>query len=146
MQPDPAHLQAVLATLDLHGQLGDLDGVKVRATRHFFAPSSGSQTWKTVPPSPVSNEIEPRWRCSTMRRAVSSPMPVPEPGAFVVKKGSKICVRASAGIPGPSSAMSTLMQPLSRHVVILISPCSPSAPIALSSRFVQTWLSSEPYI
>ena len=82
-----------------------------------------------------------------MRRAVSSPMPVPLPGALVVKKGSKMRGATSAGMPGPSSAMSTLMQPLSRLVVISITPsASPSAQIALSSRFVQTWLSSEPCI
>ena len=49
-------------------------------------------------------------------------------------------------MPGPSSAMSTLMQPFSSDVVIVIVPVSPSAPIALSSRFVHTWLSSEPCI
>ena len=73
-----------------------------------------------MPPSPVSKVKLPLWRCSTMRRAVSRPMPVPLPGALVVKNGSKIRDCTSAGIPGPSSAMSTRTQPLSASVEIEI--------------------------
>ncbi len=82
--------EAVLAAGDLLRQLGDLDLVRVGAACHFlpFA-SRGSQTWNTVPSEPVSNASEPPWRCSTIRRAVSSPMPVPLPGGLVVKNGSK---------------------------------------------------------
>src|SRR5689334_13393556 len=149
VQPDVTRLQAVLAAGDLLRQLGDLDRVGVGAARaHLpFFPSSGSQMWKVVPASLVSNVSEPPWRCSTMRRAVSSPIPVPLPGGLVVKNGSKMRERASSGMPCPLSAMSTLMQPLSALVLSVITPSSsPSAQIALSSRFVQTWLSSEPCI
>ena len=70
---------------------------------------------------------------------------MPEPTAFVVKNGSKTRRCASSGMPGPSSAIRT-STPVSCHgaVVIVIVPVSPSASIALSSRFVQTWLSSDP--
>jgi hypothetical protein len=52
---------------------------------------------------------------------------------------------ASPGaMPGPSSATSTTTHGPSRRVVTVIVPDSPSASIALSSRFVYTWLSSEP--
>ena len=47
-------------------------------------------------------------------------------------------------MPGPSSAMSTRTHGPSRRVEIVRVPRSPSASIALSMRFVHTWLSSEP--
>jgi hypothetical protein len=47
-------------------------------------------------------------------------------------------------MPGPSSAMSTWAQSLSRRVRIVIVPWPSSASMALWMMFVQTWLSSEP--
>ena len=53
--------------------------------------SIGSQTWNVVPCGPESKLSDPRWRSSTIRRAVSRPRPVPWPTSFVVKNGSKTC-------------------------------------------------------
>ncbi len=69
---------------------------------------------------------------------------MPSPTSFVVKNGSKIRSRMSSGIPGPSSEISMTTQSPSARVRSVIVPCSPSAAIALSRRFVHTWLSSEP--
>ena len=69
---------------------------------------------------------------------------MPLPTSFVVTKASKTRLRTSGGMPGPSSATCTSMQLPSRSVVIVMVPSSPSASIALSSRFVHTWLSWEP--
>jgi len=38
---------------------------------------SGSRTWNTVWPGSLSTAIVPRWRSVTIRRAASSPSPVP---------------------------------------------------------------------
>ena len=58
--------------------------------------------------------------------------------------GSVAVGAASAVMPGPSSSMSTCAQSPSRRALIVIVPLSPRASIALSIRFVQTWLSSAP--
>src|SRR4029078_6782231 len=109
VQPLAAHAQAVLAAVGRFRQLGDLDRVYVGAGGHQRAVlSKGSQTWKTVPSGPESKETVPRWRSSMMRRQVSRPRPVPLPTPLVVKNGSKMWSRFSAGAPGPSSPVSPL--------------------------------------
>src|SRR5690242_2791794 len=55
-----------------------------------------------------------------------------------------MCARISGGIPGPLSPISTTTQPLSREVRSRSCPLPPMASMALSIRFVHTWLSSLP--
>ena len=45
--------------------------------------------------------------CWAIRRTVASPRPVPEPGAFVVKNGSKIRARIATSMPLPVSVTAT---------------------------------------
>lgn len=49
---------------------------------------------KTVRPSPLSKSMLPPWLW-TILLLMSSPIPIPSPCRFVVKKGSKIRLRAS---------------------------------------------------
>ena len=74
---------------------------------------------------------------------VARPRPVPGPTSLVVKNESKMRSRISSAMPGPSSETSTARRRLARRLIVIV-PLSPSASIALSSRFVQTWFSSEP--
>ena len=66
--------------------------------------TSGSSIRNVVPPpGPIATEMLPP--CSSMMpRQSDSPRPVPSPGAFVVKNGSKILPWISGGMPGPVSA------------------------------------------
>ena len=74
---------------------------------------------------------------------MSSPRPVPRPTSLVVKNGSKARARTSAGMPGPLSATSTTTFPSSSTYAETVSvPSPPIASTALSTRLVQTWLSS----
>jgi len=73
---------------------------------------------------------------------MSSPRPVPSPTSLVVKNGSKIRSRISAGTPGPVSPISTRARSPSRAVRTVSVPVPPIANTALSMRFVQTWFSS----
>src|SRR5258707_7721506 len=111
---------------------------------HSRAPSTGRRTRNTVRPGSESTLRLPRWRSTTIRLAVSRPRPVPRPTSLVVKDGAKIRSRASAGMPGPSPSVATSAQSPSRRAPIVILPLSPDASVALSSRVVQTWLSSAP--
>ena len=70
----------------------------------------GSETWKVVRPGSESKVSDPSWRSTTIRRAVARPRPVPCPGSLVVKNCSKMCPWSAAGMPGPSSEMSTSAQ------------------------------------
>src|SRR3954449_9494066 len=146
MDPPRAHAQAVLAAVDGLGQFGDLDVVEVGADGHRGPQlwSKGRETRNVVAPGRESTVREPLWRSTTIRLAVARPRPVPWPASFVVKNSSKTCSRISGGIPGPSSATSTIAQLLSARVRSVMVPCSPSAWIALWMRFVHTWLSSVP--
>src|SRR4051812_6798893 len=148
VEPRPAGREAVLAALDGLGQLEDLHGVEMGAGRHAALLQgwvNGRDTRNVVRPGSESTVIEPSCRSTTIRLAVARPSPVPWPAFFVVKNSSKTSSRTSAGIPGPSSATSTIAHVPARRVRIAIVPCrSPSAWIALSIRFVHTWLSSEP--
>ena len=79
----------------------------------------------------------------TIRRATSRPMPVPLPTSFVVKKGSKIAVLQLGRDARP------VVGDFDDHVrrrramcVIVITPSRPTASMALSMRFVQTWFIS----
>lgn len=82
---------------------------------------------------------------TTIRQEMSSPSPVPSPTGLVVKKGSKMRLRISAGTPGPVSRNSTSSRSPSRAVRTVSVPPPPvsaMADTALSIRFVHTWLSS----
>src|SRR5215831_10195204 len=59
-------------------------------------------------PTPVSTVTEPPL-CSTMPYTVLSPSPVPLPGSFVVKNGSKRCACVATSIPVPLSVTSRRM-------------------------------------
>src|SRR5262249_48846461 len=65
--------------------------------------TAGKYTVNTVPaPSVLSTRMSPP-DCFTIPYAVESPSPVPRPGSFVVKNGSKICAIVSCDIPWPVS-------------------------------------------
>ena len=68
--------------------------------------------------------------------------PVPSPTSLVVKNGSQIRGSTSAGIPGPSSAIATVIVSASPLVVIVMVAGSrpESACAELVSRFMNTWL------
>src|SRR5215475_8300155 len=103
---------------------------------------SGSRTWKRVLPGSDSTRRSPWCLFTTMRQEMSSPRPVPSPTSLVVKNGSKIRSRISAGTPGPVSPISTSARSLSRAVRTVSVPVPPMANTALSIRFVHTWFSS----
>src|SRR3954452_7174534 len=146
VQPLAAGGEALLAAVDGLRELGDRDLVEVGAVLHAaFFRSIGRRTVNAVAPGRDSTRSEPSWRSATIRRAVASPRPVPWPTSLVVKNGSKSRSRTSSGIPGPSSATVTSRHAPSRRVLTVIVPEPSSASIALSSRFVHTWLSSEPW-
>src|SRR5690606_40308707 len=65
---------------------------------------SGSVSVITVPPSGGHAAVNAPRCSSAVRNATDSPNPPPR--ALVVKNGSKICSRTSAGIPGPVSRTS----------------------------------------
>ena len=73
---------------------------------------------------------------------MSRPRPVPWPTGLVVKNGSKMRSRISAGMPGPLSAMrtTTLLVLAAGHD--LDAARSGTASSALSIRFAQIWFSS----
>jgi len=59
---------------------------------------------KVVPiPGSLATSMKPPIR-RTMEATVERPRPVPFPGSFVVKRGSKILGRTWAGMPLPESA------------------------------------------
>src|SRR5215831_8118455 len=58
---------------------------------------SGRQTWKRVLPGSDSTRRSPWCLLTTIRQEMSSPRPVPSPTSLVVKNGSKIRSRISAG-------------------------------------------------
>src|ERR1044072_7272664 len=57
----------------------------------------GSSTWKRVSPGTDSTFRSPWCLLTTIRQEVSRPSPVPSPTGLVVKNGSKIRPRISAG-------------------------------------------------
>ena len=67
---------------------------------------TGSSMTNVVPrPGSLSTSIVPWWSV-TMSRHSERPSPVPSPTGLVVKNGSKIFARTSAGMPGPVSPIS----------------------------------------
>ena len=78
----------------------------------------------------------------TSRRTMSRPRPVPFPTGLVVKNGSNMRSRISAGMPGPLSTTRTTTRCRSRCAVTSTRPDSGTASSALSIRFAQIWLSS----
>ena len=75
---------------------------------------TGKLTLNVVSPGPDCSEISPRCCLTTMLYAMLRPNPVPTPGAFVVKKASKMRGWIPAGMPGPLSVISTTMSSLPR--------------------------------
>src|SRR5246500_765650 len=69
----------------------------------LFLTDQGRYKLKVVPiPTWLVTSIQPRC-CSTISRTVDNPRPVPLPNSLVVKNGSKIRDKCSAGIPAPVS-------------------------------------------
>ena len=69
--------------------------------------TTGSSMRKVAPrPTSLWTAIVPPCSSSMFRHS-DSPSPVPSPAGLVVKKGSKMRARISAGMPGPLSAMSS---------------------------------------
>ena len=117
---------------------GEPDGRQRRST-----PCAGIVTRSTVRPGRESTVISPECRSTTIRREMSSPRPVPRPTSLVVKNGSNACWATSADMPAPESSTSTTTPPWpSGRVRTRSVPVPPMASTALSTRFVQTWLSS----
>ena len=76
-------------------------------TSGVSAATGFSQTEKVLPiPGELSTVMLPPMASSTLR-VIESPMPVPDPMALVVKKGSKIRSRISGLIPHPVSETSS---------------------------------------
>ena len=95
------------------------------------------------PTSELSETVPPA--CETIPYTVASPRPVPLPGGFVVKKGSKALATVSSLIPAPVS--STISRtPFSNSVAWIVSrPPSGIASRAFTVRFMRscvTWLGS----
>ncbi len=85
-----------------------------------------------------------RRRCgATSRRTMSRPRPVPLPTGLVVKKGSKMRSRISAGMPRRRCRPPARRRVAARRPAVTSTrPDSGTASSALSIRFAQIWLSS----
>ena len=102
---------------------------------------AGRETRNSVRPGADSTSISASlWL--TRRRTMSRPRPVPLPTGLVVKNGSKMRSRISAGMPGPLSTTRTTTRWRSQLAVTSTRPESGTASSALSIRFAQIWLSS----
>ena len=66
-------------------------------------PTAGRYTQNTLPEPGVLATLTVPFDCFTMPYTVERPRPVPRPGSFVVKNGSKICVTVAASMPWPVS-------------------------------------------
>src|SRR5262249_11967123 len=108
--PDPLERRhAVLGAVHLvaaSGQFADDQLAQVPLVighQHADLPAhSGSTTRNTLPfPTTELTSMRPPWSF-TKPWAMARPSPVPCPGGLVVKNGSKIRPRFSAGMPGPS--------------------------------------------
>ena len=84
-----------------------------------------SLTVKTVFPGSDTRLISPLCKSRTIEYVVESPSPVPFPGSFVVKNGSKMRDWILSGTPGPLSEISTTTHPWSTFVRMVISPFAP---------------------
>src|SRR3989449_1999767 len=74
-----------------------------------------------------------------------SPKPVPYPGGFVVKKGSKILAWISAAIPVPVSAPSSRMRSSSRLArVVTVSRRGPGIPHDIQARIFEPFFTTKP--
>src|SRR5664279_5963885 len=69
---------------------------------------------------------------------IDKPRPVPVPTGLVVKKGSKMRLMISCGMPEPVSLISIRTFSPSCRVCRVIFPCSAIACAALTSRFMNT--------
>src|SRR5690348_1257547 len=95
---------------------------------------------KQVPVEVLSTAMVPP--CfSTICRGTQSPSPVPS-SALVVKKGSKIRARFSAGIPGPLSKTRSCTPPSESVVATRMVPPPGSTSTALATRLAITCRSS----
>ena len=103
------------------------------------AAQEGREMMNVVPlPGALSASMKPLCLLITPY-AMESPRPVPWPGSFVVKKGSKIWGRCSRSIPFPVSVMITLTLSAADEVVILsLPPFSFIASAALMNRLRNT--------
>ena len=78
-------------------------------------------------------------RCfSMMPYTMLSPMPIPSPTFFVVKKGSKIFGSSLSGMPQPLSRIATVTRCPWEVVLIQTSPLPEMAWLAFSNRFMKT--------
>src|SRR5262249_5651195 len=115
--------EALLVVDDHHPR--SAHGWSAGNSRVNVAPWPGSLSKRMLPPC-----------SSTMRWTIESPRPVPS--ALVVKNGSKMRARTSAGMPGPSSfTESTTWSPAGRQEITTL-PCAPTAWTAFCSRLTQT--------
>src|SRR5581483_9793385 len=137
---------AVADALDLvalAGQLADHQlaepGLVVRY-QHADGPGHAGNTTLNVVPAATrdSTSMRPPWS-ATIDCAMARPSPVPWPGALVVKNGSKIRVRRSAGIPGPVSTNSTCVSPRTCRVRMVSWPRPSIASSAFEAIARNTW-------
>src|SRR5262249_30599696 len=118
-------------------------GAPTLAHSHASFPdrSSGRRTTNSVPsPRDEWTSIRPPW-ARMILYATWSPSPVPFPTGFVVKKGSKMRVRFSRGMPQPLSRTDATAHPSSSRVVTTIRPFSAIACAAFTIRLTNTWTS-----
>src|SRR6185437_7064231 len=107
-------------------------------------PAIGRQTMNSVLPGTEFTFTEPWCWPWTIRITTSRPSPVPLPIPFVVKKGSKMLLLISSGMPGPLSMIEIRANWWSSPVRMMSFPLpwGSMASTALSMRLVHAWLSS----
>ena len=99
-----------------HGRIrGQPHGLSVPGGGAWHSGPRGSSSRKQLPPDGASStRMAPPW-ASAMARTSANPSPAPpcwrERASSTRKKGSKICRRSSAGIPGPWSVTSIRKTP-----------------------------------
>ena len=125
-------------------RLGPLSAPRYGAVRG----ARGSRTRNTVSPGRDVKLRSPSWRSTTIRRAVSSPSPVPDADRLGGEERLEDPpLRRRAGCRGRRRRCAPPRLAVARHGAVAISiraASSPSASIAFTSRFVHTWLSSLP--
>jgi hypothetical protein len=92
---------------------------------------AGKTNWNSAPVSPSDDAVSWPWCCSTIRRQIASPKPMP--CDFVVKKAPKISFNFCGSIPVPESSTTTAMASLPRRSVATRSTRARSVTVSIAS-------------